>query len=282
MEISYLNGKFIPKVEAKISIEDRGFNFSDGVYEVIRFSNNVLFNYKKHITRLKNSLKSLDIKNPFKNIDSLKFIIFNLIDLNNIKSGFLYVQITRGTSIRNHVYPENIKPNIIISIFPEKKNIFIKHGVSVITSPDLRWKRCDIKSISLLPNVLGKLKAINTGNYEVWQTNANNQITEGTTSNSFIILKNNVIMTHPKNNHILGGVTRDVVIKIAKKNNFIINEKAFTVREAEKCKEAFLTSTTVGIIPVISINKKLISKEPGCLTKNLIKLFNEDLRKQIT
>ncbi len=276
MSICYINGTFEDKSSAVISIEDRGFNFSDGVYEVMSFCGRKIINYERHIKRLKNSLLGLKIKKPMKNFKSLELIIKKLIKLNNLYDGFLYLQITRGTSSRNHLFPESARPNVVIFTFTTKveKNM-IKNGVKIRLTDDLRWKRCDIKSISLLPNVLEKQTAHEKGMYESWQK-IGQFVTEGSTSNAFIINSNGEIQTHPTNNLILGGVTRDTVIEIAKKNKFIVNEKPFTTTELFLCKEAFLTSTTVRILPVTRIdNKKINDGKPGEITQFLMQKYDD-------
>ena len=282
MSICYVNGSYQNKTDALISVEDRGFNFSDGVYEVIGFTNNKLLNFKKHSIRLQRSLNGLKIPHPFKNFKSLELIILNLLDLNYVESGFVYLQITRGSAKRNHLFPINIKPNVVIFTFSNKNIKDLLKGVKVGISEDLRWLRCDIKSISLLPNVLEKQKAFDKGFYEIWQTR-NNKITEGSTSNAFIINSNNVILTHPANNFILGGVTRDCVVEIAKLNGFSVKENSFTIEDIKKCKEAFLTSTTVGVLPVVEIDKYVVNNsKPGNITLEIIDLYNNYLQKQLT
>ena len=281
MQYNYLNGKFLNKNESKISTEDRGFNFADGIYEVIAFRKKNLLNYSKHINRLKFSLQSLKINSPFKNLSSLNFILKYLIEINFIENGFIYLQITRGSSERNHLYSSKLKSNLFISIFQTKNfSKYKKTGVKVITSNDIRWKRCDIKSISLLANVIGKQAAFRMKAYETWQKDKN-YITEGTTSNAFII-KNKKIFTHKKNNYILGGVTRDAVIEIIKKKKIKLVEKKFSIDDAFGADEAFLTSTTVGILPVIKIdNKKVSNGKIGSLTKELMFDYEVYLEKQI-
>ena len=281
MTIYYVNGSYLSRAKALISVEDRGFNFSDGVYEVIGFTKQKLLNFKKHALRLKRSLSGLKIAQPFKNFKSLELIILNLINLNYTEDGFIYLQITRGSAKRNHLFPNNVRPNVVIFTFSNKDLKNLLKGVSVGISEDIRWLRCDIKSISLLPNLLEKQKASNRGFYEIWQSR-NNQITEGSTSNAFIINTKNVILTHPANNLILGGVTRDCVISIAKSNGFLVKESSFTVNDIEKCKEAFLTSTTVGVLPVIKIDKFVVNKgKPGKITLEIMDLYNKFLKKQI-
>ena len=281
MTIYYVNGSYLSRAKALISVEDRGFNFSDGVYEVIGFTKQKLLNFKKHTLRLKRSLSGLKIAQPFKNFKSLELIILNLINLNYTEDGFIYLQITRGSAKRNHLFPNNVRPNVVIFTFSNKDLKNLLKGVCVGISEDIRWLRCDIKSISLLPNLLEKQKASNRGFYEIWQSR-NNQITEGSTSNAFIINTKNVIFTHPANNLILGGVTRDCVIRIAKSNGFLVKEKSFTINDIQKCKEAFLTSTTVGVLPVIKIDKCIINKgKPGNITLKIMELYNKYLIKQI-
>ena len=281
MQIYYVNGSFKHKFNALISVEDRGFNFSDGVYEVIGFTKQKLLNFKKHTARLKRSLNGLKISSPFKNFKSLELIILNLISLNYSDDGFVYLQITRGSAKRNHLFPNNVRPNVVIFTFSNKDIKNLIKGVRVGISEDLRWLRCDIKSISLLPNLLEKQKASNKGLYEIWQCR-NNQITEGSTSNAFIINSKNEILTHPSNNFILGGVTRDCVIELAKANDFVVKENSFSIDDIKKCKEAFLTSTTVGVLPVIKIDKFIVSgKKPGKITLKIMDLYKSFLKKQI-
>ena len=280
MQIYFVNGSFVHKSLANISVEDRGFNFSDGVYEVISFSKKTLLNLDRHFLRLKRSLRELKIDNPYKNFKSLELIIKRLLNVNNLFNGFIYLQITRGTSERNHQFPQKVNPNIVIFAFPQKKIDKILKGVGIGTSKDIRWKRCDIKSISLLPNLLEKQKAVEKGFFEIWQYN-DKFITEGSTSNAFII-KNMSIVTHPKNQEILGGVTRDCVIDVAKKNNIEVLEVPFSIKELKSCSEAFLSSTTVGIIPVISVDKSKIGNgNVGPITKKLMDYYKIFLNDQI-
>lgn len=281
MSFCYINGSYKNNIDALISVEDRGFNFSDGVYEVMGFRSGKLLNFEMHLSRLSKSLIDLQISTPFSNQSSLKIIINHLLKLNDINDGFLYIQITRGTAKRNHLFPRNIKPNIIIFTFSKGGIDKIKKGVNIGLTKDQRWMRCDIKSISLLANVLDKQRGFENGFFEVWQQRKN-FITEGTTSNAFIVDKKNYIYTHPKNNFILGGITRDCVVKIALKNNLKVIEKAFSIYDIKKCKEAFLTSTTLGVVPVIKIDDIIINKKQiGLITKTLMEKLEDFLNMQI-
>ena len=282
MSICYVNGSYEEKNSAMISIQDRGFNFSDGVYEVMSFFGNQVINFDKHVKRLEKSLEGLRIQKPLTNYKSLELILKKLIKLNKLDKGFVYLQITRGSSSRNHLFPKLSKPNIVIFTFTAKLDKkLILSGVKVRLTEDLRWKRCDIKSISLLPNVLEKQNAFEEGMYESWQKRKN-FITEGSTSNAFIVNRNGFIQTHPANNFILGGVTRDTLIEIAKKNKIKVIEKAFSSSDLFSSKEAFLTSTTAKILPVVKINEKTIGNgKPGQMTQVLIKMYNELVKCQI-
>ena len=282
MSICYVNGSYEEKTSAVISIQDRGFNFSDGVYEVMPFFGNQVVNFDKHLKRLSKSLDSLRIKKPLSNYKSLELILKKLIKENKLDKGFIYLQITRGSCSRNHLFPKLSKPNIVIFTFTAKLDKkFILSGVKVRLTEDLRWKRCDIKSISLLPNVLEKQNAFEEGMYESWQKR-NNLITEGSTSNAFIVNRNGFIQTHPANNFILGGVTRDTLIEIAKNNKIKVIEKAFSSSDLFSSREAFLTSTTAKILPVVKINEKTIGNgKPGQMTQVLIKKYNEHVKCQI-
>ena len=281
MSFCYINGSYKNNIDAQISVEDRGFNFSDGVYEVMGFRKGKLLNFDRHLNRLSKSLIDLQIDKPFTNTNSLKIIIYYLLQLNNVDDGFLYLQITRGTAKRNHLFPSNIKPNVVIFTFSKGSLDNVKQGVNVGLTKDQRWMRCDIKSTSLLANVLDKQKGHESGFFEVWQLRKK-LITEGTTSNAFIINKKSHIYTHPKNNFILGGVTRDCVIEIALKNNLKVIEKAFDLDDIKNCNEAFLTSTTLGIVPVTKIDNIIINKKKiGLITKNLMKKLEDFLDKQI-
>jgi len=278
MEIFYVNGSFRNKNKANISVQDRGFNFSDGVYELIAFNKRKIILFERHLERLKSSLISLGIKQPFTNYQTLRIIIDKLINLNNLDNGYIYIQITRGSSKRNHIFSDNLKQNVVLFLIPERNIEKMKKGVEVRTSKDMRWGRCDIKSISLLPNILSKQEAHLNGLYETWQIK-DKLVTEGTTSNAFIVDKDDNIRTHPKSFNILGGVTREVVITLAKNCRYKVIEKPFSMDDILKCKEAFLTSTTVKILPVTKIDDyEINNKKIGKITHNLMNKINDYLK----
>ena len=277
--ITYINNKFVKHSNAKISVEDRGFLFADSIYELISVFNKKIIDTDQHLNRLRLSLNKIKIKYNF-NKKKLKQIINKLIKLNNIVNGYIYIQITRGVAERKHEFPKKYKPTTII--FTKKLNVdkkIYEKGVKIITIPDLRWLRRDIKTTSLLPNILSKQLAVEKKAFESWLID-NGNITEGSASNAWIIKNSKTIVTHPANNKILKGVTRDTIIKILKKNNFNVKEKPFNLIEAKNAKEAFLTSSTLSVLPVVKIDNYNISDgKPGDITKKILYLYNKYISK---
>ena len=277
--ITYINNKFVKNSNAKISVEDRGFLFADSIYELISVFNKKIVDIDQHLNRLKSSLNKVKLKYNF-NKKKIREIINKLIKLNNVINGYIYIQITRGVAERKHEFPKQYKPTTII--FTKNLNVdkkIYKKGVKIITIPDLRWLRRDIKTTSLLPNVLSKQLAVEKNAFESWLID-NGNITEGSTSNAWIIKSSNTIITHPANTKILKGVTRDTIIKILKKNNFNVIEKPFNLIEAKNAKEAFITSSTLSVLPVVKIDNYNISNgKPGDITKKIMYLYNNYINK---
>ena len=277
--ITYLNNKFVEHKVAKISVDDRGFLFSDSVYELISVFDGKIIDLKPHLSRLGSSLKKIKINYK---VNQLKFktIIKKLINNNKIINGYIYIQITRGVAERKHEFPKKYKPSIVIFTkhLNVNKNIY-KTGVKIITIPDLRWLRRDIKTTSLLANVLSKQMAVEKNAFESWLID-DGYITEGSASNAWIIKNSSTIITHPSNTKILRGITRDTIFKILKKNNFKIKERAFNLIEAKNAKEAFLTSSTLSVLPVVKIDNYNISNgKPGDITKKIMLLYNNYISK---
>ena len=281
-DITYINNKFIEHTKAKVSIEDRGFLFADSIYELISVFKKEIIDTDQHLNRLNSSLKKIKIKYNF-NKKKFKKIFKKLIKLNNIVNGYIYIQITRGVAERKHEFPKQYKPTTIIftkHLIINKK--MYEKGVKIITIPDLRWLRRDIKTTALLPNILSKQLAVEKNAFESWFID-NGNITEGSASNAWIIKNLNTIVTHPANNKILKGVTRDTLIKILKKNNFNVIEKPFNLIEAKNAKETFLTSSTLSVLPVIKIDNYNISNgKPGNITKKIMHLYNNYIDKNNT
>lgn len=256
--IVFLNSRYIEFKNAKIHIEDRGLQFSDSVYEVVPFYNCNLIDFNFHFLRLKYSLKQLNIKYYPKKI-YLKKIFNKLIKINNLKAGIVYLQITRGVQDRDHSYKNNLKPNVIIYIQKKLLNVSLSNikAKKAITFNDLRWKRRDIKSVSLLANVIAKKEASKKNAYEAILVD-NDKITEATSSNVWIV-KNKTLITHPANSDILKGVTREAIKKIIKDNKLKLKEKTFTKNQLYKADEVFITSSTSFVTPIIKIDSKFIN-----------------------
>lgn len=264
----YLNGDFIPYDQAKLGIEDRGFLFADGVYEVISIYRQVPFKFEEHFIRLKNSVDSLDIN--FSDYDKLKKDAEKLIAESGYTDAKLYIQISRGEAPRTHSYPDGMVPTVMMKVSELKGNPekYYQKGVKAITLPDERWSRCHIKSVALLPNILAKKKAKTNGAYEAIQIR-NGFVTDGTSSNVFIV-KDEKIITPPPTNYLLNGITRRVVLGQAEKLGFTITEGNISLDQLLDADEVFLTGTTTEIMSVVNIDGKTIgSGQPGRFTEEL-------------
>ena len=272
-KIAYLNSKYIKFENAKVHIEDRGLQFSDSVYEVVAFYNKKFVDFEFHIKRLKYSLRELKIQYVV-NQDKLKKIFNKIIYLNKLNNGIIYLQITRGVQPRDHSYNKNLIPNLIIYAINKKFNLPNKNfkGVKAITCKDLRWKRRDIKTVSLLANVLAKNEAVRKNAYEAILIDKG-KITEATASNVWIV-KNNKIFTHPTNTDILKGITRESIKRIIKTNKLQLNEKSFTIKQLYNADEVFITSSTNLVTPIIKIDSKIINKgKIGNISLQLASLY---------
>ena len=275
--ISYVNGRYVSHYDAVVHIEDRGYQFADGVYEVVTIVAGRLVDMDPHFERLARSLCEMKIKWPITR-RVLVLIMRELIKRNRLENGILYMQITRGVAPRDHKFPINVRSSLImttkrIDFSAEKKQIV---GVKVISIPDERWTRCDIKTISLLPNCLGKQKAAEVGAYEAWQVDQDGFVTEGTSSNAWIVTQNGHMLTRSPTNAILNGVTRLSLIKIAQEEGIVLEERAFTIEDAHQAREAFATSATSFVTPVINIDGKPVGDgTPGALTRQLIAWYTD-------
>jgi D-alanine transaminase len=279
--ISYVNGRYLHHQEAMVHVEDRGYQFSDGIYEYVAFYNRTLLDGDLHFARMECSLKELSITMPVAP-NALPIIVRELIERNGRDHGGLYVQITRGVARRDHPFPKNVRPALVMTICAPKfpKSAETKDGVKVITHADERWSRRDIKSVSLLANVIAKQAASKNQAREAWLFEDKDMVSEGAVSNAYIVSGEELI-THQLDEHILGGITRDVVLKLARKAGIKVSERPFSLHEAEKADEAFLTSTSANIIPVVKIDDKQVgSGAPGKITRKLQELYNAHIFKQ--
>ena len=275
--IAYVNGRFLPHESASIHIEDRGMQFGDGVYEVFAVVGGVLIDSKLHYERLLRSLNELKMGMPLQPA-VLHLILQEVIQRNRIREGICYLQITRGSSPRNHVFPTNLSQSMVITARRSNpaSGKESTQGVRIITTADLRWHRRDIKSVSLLPNVLAKQSAAEVDAFEAWLVNKNGIVTEGSHSNAWIIIGNGTIITHPESVDILSGVTRNRILAIARENTIAVKERKFSVEEAKEAREAFLTSTSSFVVPVIQIDDAVVANgKPGLMTQKLRQLYLE-------
>jgi D-alanine transaminase len=269
--IAYVAGQYLMHRQAAVHIEDRGFQFADGVYEVIAVVDRHLVDEEPHLVRLHRSLAELRIAAPIGDA-ALKIVIREIVRRNCVDTGIVYLQVTRGAAPREHAFPKAAKPTLVATARrtrpPDPR---LGHdGIAVITIPDIRWQRCDIKSVALVANVLGKQQAREAGAYEAWQVDSEGRITEGTSTNAWIVTGDGTVVTRGADHAILNGVTRLAVIDLIKREGCRIVERPFTVAEATAAREAFLTSTTADLLPVVRIDGAPVGNgAPGLLTEKL-------------
>jgi D-alanine transaminase len=279
--IAYVNGRYLPLHKAGVHVEDRGYQFADGIYEVIAVHNGRMIDLELHLARLGRSLKEVRIPWPMSKA-ALIHVLGQTKSLNLLANGILYIQITRGVARRDHGFPKHATPVLVVTakgVKPTPPEL-IASGVAVVTMPDLRWKRCDIKSVSLLPNVLSKQEAKEKGAFEAWMVDDKGFVTEGSSTNAWIVTKKGQIVTRPTDSAILAGVTRRVVAELVKREKLKLAERPFTVAEALEASEAFLTSTTSWALPITKIDgKKVGTGKPGPITLKLRALYAELLDK---
>lgn len=277
-ETIHLNGDFIPKNEAFISTEDRGFNFADGVYEVIKYYGGKPFRYADHMERLQRSLHEIRI--DFKHLNQFEAVFQTLLEQNGLdnQEAGIYLQITRGSRTRIHHFPENITPTVYATAFSFASNRDqLENGVKVITTEDIRWLRCDIKSISLLPNVLAAENAHEQKAVEAIFIR-NGIVTEGSHS-SFMAVKNGILYTHPDSNLILPGITKKVVMEICRENNIRIIEEGIQASELISMDEMMIVGTGSEVSPVVQLDENLVgNRKPGPVTLFIQEKFFEQTR----
>jgi D-alanine transaminase len=266
--IAYVDGSYRPHREAAVHIEDRGYQFADGVYEVFAVRGGRLVDEALHMIRLRRSLAELRIEGAMAD-RPLRFVLREVVRRNGVIDGIVYLQITRGQAPRDHGFPKAARPVMVVtsrrSRPPNPRTA--EDGISVITIPDIRWQRCDIKSVSLVANVLGKQQAREAGAYEAWMVDGEGRVTEGTSTNAWIVTGDNLVVTRVADNAILNGVTRQALIEIIRREGYEFAERPFTVAEAKTAREAFLTSTTSDLLPVVSIDGAVVANgKPGLLS----------------
>jgi len=270
--IAYVNGRYVPHARARVHVEDRGYQFADGVYEVIAVLKGRLIDLAPHLDRLARSLAELRIAAPMGRA-ALAHVLGEVARRNRLGArGMLYLQVTRGVAPRDHAFPAAARPSLVVTArrLPRPNPALIEKGVGVITLPDIRWGRCDIKTVSLLANILGKQAAVDAGAFEAWLVDAAGTVTEGSSSNAWIVDAAGVLRTRQTDRAILPGITRLSLIDLAGELGVPVAEGPFTPAEAGTAREAFLTSTTATVIPVVSIDETPIGDgRPGPITRRL-------------
>lgn len=276
--ISYVNGRFVRHSQAAVHIEDRGYQFADAVYEVIAIVRGRLVDDELHFERLERSLREIGIEMPFSRA-IFRMKIAELLRLNRLATGSLYLQVSRGVAPRNHKIPGPMHPSVVMTARPlrEVPADVVAKGVPVISVPDIRWKRPDIKTVGLLPNVLAKEKAVEHGVYEAWQVTPDGIVTEGTSTNAWIV-KDGRLITHPVASAILNGVTRLALLKIASDLDIALDERPFSIAEAYEADEAFLSSTSAFLVPIVKIDDNEIGAgTPGPVATALLARYKDHL-----
>jgi D-alanine transaminase len=273
--IAYVNGRYVPHRDARVHVEDRGFQFADAVYEVVAVKDGVFVDAALHVARLHRSLAELRIAPPMSDA-ALAAVLREVVRRNGVGEGIVYLQVSRGVAPRDFAFPRDARPSLVVTA--RRKGLsdprLLADGVGVTAIADIRWARPDIKSVSLLPNVLGKQQAKDRGAFEAWQLGADGCVTEGTSSNAWIVTAAGDIVTHPADRSILNGVTRQGVLDLVARQGLRLSERRFSLAEAKAAPEAFLTSASNFIIPVVRIDGAAVGDgRPGPVTRRLIAAY---------
>ncbi len=280
--IAYVDGRYLPLAEAVVQIEDRGYQFADGIYEYIAFYNKKLVDAEPHLQRWQRSIDALSLPSTY-SLKSLHIIMQQLLSRNPLQHGGLYMQITRGVSPRNHPFPKHPHGVLSMTIRASKTMDSSKaeKGVKAITHADERWARCDIKTINLLANLLAKQYAIASGAFEALLIKPDGFISEGAVSNVFMVDETGTLCTHPATSEILPGITRARVIEMASATNITVLEKAFTLKQLQAAQEVFITSTSANVQPVVQIDQQTIGNgKVGRVTQTLMNTYYTHIHTQ--
>ena len=257
--VSYVNGLYLNHRDAAIHVDDRGHHFADAVYEVLPVVGGRICHLDQHLDRLERSLGALAISWPVPR-RVIPHILREVVRRNRLKAGLVYLQASRGVARRYHPFPVDTPSSLVVSAWAHAglSSALVEQGVRVVTQPDLRWKRPDIKATGLLPNVLARQSAREAGAFEAWLVDERDIVTEGSATNVFIVAADGALLTHPADTAILGGVTRANVVKLARTIGLEVGERPFTIAEALKAREAFLTGTTMMVMPVVRVDDTVI------------------------
>lgn len=280
--IAYVNGSYVPHNEAAVHVEDRGYQFADGVYEVCEMANGCIIDRTRHLDRLDRSLAELQIAWPV-NRQALEHIMSEVVMRNRVHNGLIYLQATRGVAKRDHVFPADTQSALVVTAKHSNPAAAAKKfetGIGVITVPENRWARVDIKTVGLLPNVMARQAAKEQGCGEAWFVDGDGYVTEGGATNAWIVTADGTLVTRPAESGILRGITRTGAIETAKRLGFKVEERAFTVAEAQSAREAFITAATTLVMPVVSIDGVVVANgHPGSIVSQLREGFIDDAEK---
>ncbi|MDX2309470.1 MAG: D-amino-acid transaminase [Hyphomicrobium sp.] len=276
--IVYVNGRYLPYGEAGVHVEDRGFQLADGVYEVFEVRGGRLVDESRHMARLGRSLDALSISRPM-SARALGHVMRETVRRNHVSDGMVYLQVTRGEARRDFVFPDPAPQPTIVVIARRmdltKANARVEKGIAVVSRPDIRWGRCDLKTTMLLPAALAKQSALEAGAQEVWFVDREGYVTEGGSSNAWIVTTAGTVVTRATDNHILGGVTRLTVLDLLAAEGVPVEIRPFKLSEATSAREAFITAATQIVMPVVRIDGQVVgSGEPGPVARHLRNNFH--------
>lgn len=276
--IAYVNGTYVPMSEAFVHIDDRGYQFADGVYEGVSVRHGKLIDLEPHLDRLWRSMGELQMMAPMDRAP-MRFVLKEVVRRNRIKDGFLYLQITRGVAPRDHPFPAQTPwPAMVVTVkrmnFDAVMNRAMNEGVSASSQPDIRWGRCDVKSTSLLPNILAKQAAREAGAFEAVMVDKEGYVTEGSSTNIWMVTKDGTLVTRSTDDNILSGITRRSIMNVAYELQMKVEERAFTLEEIKDAAEMFLTSSTSCAMPIVTLDgQKIGDGTPGPVAKRLVEAY---------
>ena len=281
--VAYVNGRFVPHGEAAVHIEDRGYQFADGVYEVWAVLGGALGDAAGHFDRLERSLGELQIAAPMGRA-ALEVVLKETVRRNRVREGLVYLQVTRGVAPRDHAFPNPpVPPSVVVTAHSFDRaaaEARAERGAAVITVPETRWARCDIKTVSLLPNALAKQQARAAGAVEAWFVDDLGLVTEGASSNAWIVDKSGAIRTRDTQANILRGITRRTLFEIMAREGLKVEERPFSLEEAREAREAFITGAGTLLLPIVSIDGRRVGDgTPGPVAKQLRRLYIEEARR---
>ena len=281
--VAYVNGAYSPHGQAVVHIEDRGFQFADGVYEVWSVMDGRLADFDGHIARLNRSLDALKIDIPMTSA-ALGLVLRETVRRNRVREGMVYLQVTRGTAARDHAFPTDAAPSVIVTakrVDRARGQAMAAKGAAGVTQPDIRWGRCDIKTVGLLPNVLAKQAARERGAYECLMYDDMGLVTEGASTNAWIVDEEGRLRTRDAQANILRGVTREAVLKLVAAEGIALDERPFSVEEAKRAREVFVTAASAFVMPLISLDGVRIGDgTPGPVATRLRDVYLEQARRE--